>query len=177
MSESVPIRAEVPQAWGEPRTRELTWYSQESVHAQASSISGLEYLTGVREGTWPPPPIAAITGIELASIAHGEVVLRCAPNESWLNSAGTVHGGLLCTLMDSAMGMSVISTREEMSNAYVSIEMKVSFLKPLPFDGRVIETRGRVLRVGRKVAFAEAHCYDPDGVLVGHATSSLAALA
>jgi acyl-coenzyme A thioesterase PaaI-like protein len=57
---------------------------------------------------------------------------------------------------------------------YASIEIKVSFMKALRADAGEVEFRGRALRVGRRVAFAEAHAYDGDGELVGHATSSLA---
>jgi acyl-coenzyme A thioesterase PaaI-like protein len=62
------------------------------------------------------------------------------------------------------------------SVGYATIELKVSYLRPLPFDGERVEVRGTVQQIGRRIAFAEAHAYVGDR-LVGHATSSLAALA
>ena len=56
---------------------------------------------------------------------------------------------------------------------YASIEVKVSFLAPL-HAGDLVEVRGTVLRLGGRVAFAEAHARDERGQLVGHATTTLA---
>ncbi|MGH2886311.1 MAG: PaaI family thioesterase, partial [Solirubrobacteraceae bacterium] len=57
-----------------------------------------------------------------------------------------------------------------------TIEIKVSFLSALRSDSGEIEVIGKALRVGRQVAFAEAHARNGDGKLVGHATSSIALL-
>jgi acyl-coenzyme A thioesterase PaaI-like protein len=57
-----------------------------------------------------------------------------------------------------------------------TIEIKVSFLRPLHADAGEIEVHGHALRVGRRVAFAEAHARDTHGQLVGHATSSIAVI-
>jgi len=135
--------------------------------------SGLELLQRMIDGHVPPPPFARTVGAELVAVAPGEAVFRCVPGESFLNPLGLVHGGLLCTLLDSAMGVAV-QTEAPAGVGYATIELKVSFLKPLPFDGREVQARGRVLQIGRRIAFAEAHVRDADGVLLGHATSSLA---
>jgi uncharacterized protein (TIGR00369 family) len=113
--------------------------------------------------------------MELVSVAPGEAVFTCVPDDSMLNPLGLVHGGTLCTLLDSAMGVSV-QTEVPITVGYATIELKVSYLKPLPYDGGVIEVRGRVLQRGRRIAFAEAHAFAPGGALVGHATSTLAAV-
>jgi uncharacterized protein (TIGR00369 family) len=84
-----------------------------------------------------------------------------------------VHGGLLCTLLDSAAGCAV-HTLLPAGAGYASIEIKVSFLRPLRADAGTIEVHGQALKVGQRVAFAEAHARDSTGELVGHATTSLA---
>jgi uncharacterized protein (TIGR00369 family) len=84
-----------------------------------------------------------------------------------------VHGGLLCRLLDSAAGCAV-HTRLPAGTGYCSIEIKVSFLAPLHADVGEIEVHGQALRVGGRVAFAEAHASDAGGRLVGHATTSIA---
>jgi uncharacterized protein (TIGR00369 family) len=161
--------------WGKPRTRDVTWYDPQAIRAQLRDLSGREYLEGMIEGRIPPPPIAEMASSRLVSVGDGEAVFRCRPDESWLNPLGLVHGGLLCTLLDSAMGVAVQST-QPVGHGYATIELKVSFLKPVAFDGSELEARGRVLRVGRRIAFAEAHAHDGQGTLVGHATSSLASI-
>jgi len=112
-------------------------------------------------------------GAELVSVGDGEALFRCTPDESTYNPIGMVHGGLLCTLLDSAAGCA-IHTLLPAGAGYGTIEIKVSFLKPLTASSGPIEAHGRALRVGGRVAFAEAHARDQKGELVGHATTSLA---
>ena len=84
-----------------------------------------------------------------------------------------VHGGLLCTLLDSAAGCAVHSLLPA-GAGYGSIEIKVSFLRRLQANSGQIEAHGHALRVGTRIAFAEAHARNQNGELVGHATTSLA---
>jgi uncharacterized protein (TIGR00369 family) len=161
--------------WGEPRTKTVTWWWPDGLREQLSGLSGIDYLQGMIDGRFPPPPFASSFALTLAAVAPGEAVFRCTPDESLLNPVGLVHGGVLSTLLDSAMGVAV-QTEVEAGVAYATIELKVSFLAPLPVDGQELEVRGRVLKLGRRVAFAEGHARDGGGRLLGHATSSLARL-
>lgn len=169
-----PSLSEVPD-WGQPQTRTVSWYDPQAVRDQLVGLSGQEYLQGMIEGRIPPPPIAELAGARLIAGGEGEAVFRCLPDQSWLNPLGLIHGGLLCTLLDSAMGVAVQMT-QPVGRGYATIELKVSYLKPVALDGSELEARGRVIRVGRRIAFAEAHAYDAQGGLVGHATSSLASI-
>jgi uncharacterized protein (TIGR00369 family) len=161
-----------PREWGPPRTRTVTWFDVSAIAEQAAGLTGAEWLQGMIDGRFPPPPISSLSGSRLISIGEGECVFGCTPHESFLNPIGLVHGGLLCTVMDSAMGIAVTTTLPS-PVGYATIELKVSFIKPLPYDGREVIAHGKALRVGRRIAFAEAHAYDADGTLIGHATSSL----
>ena len=69
-----------------------------------------------------------------------------------------------------------MQTRLASGLAATSIELKVSFMKPLIADGMEVEATGRVLKVGRSIAFGEADARDQTGELLGHATSSLAVI-
>jgi uncharacterized protein (TIGR00369 family) len=170
-SETEPIPA---TDWGEPRSKTITWHLPRLVEGIAE-MSGIEYLQGIIDGRFPPPPIASLFGMELVSVSPGEAVFSAVPDDSMLNPLGLVHGGTLCTLMDTAMGVAV-QTEVPATVGYATIELKVSYLRPLPFDGRRIEVRGRTLQVGSRIAFAEAHAYAGEQ-LVGHSTTSLAAVA
>lgn len=141
--------------------------------AAGAELSGREFLEAIIDGRLPPPPIATLFGAELVAVGEGEALFRCEPDESTYNPLGTVHGGFLCMLLDSAAGCAV-QTLLPAGVGYGSIEIKVSFLKPLRADSGPIEAFGRALRVGGRVAFAEAHARDQNGELVGHATTSIA---
>lgn len=124
-------------------------------------------------GEIPRPPIAELFGTELVFVGDGEVVFRATPDEAVYNSIGLVHGGWLCTLLDSAAGCAV-HTLLPVGAGYSSIEIKVSFLRPVVDGVGAMDVRGKAQRVGGRTAFAEAHAYDATGELIGHATSSLA---
>jgi uncharacterized protein (TIGR00369 family) len=164
-----------PDGWGTARTRTVTWYDPQIALAAATKMPGREYLQAMIDGEIPRPPFAALTGAELVSVDDGVAVFRFTPEESTLNPLGVVHGGVLCTLLDSAAGCAV-HTQLPAGVGMSSIEIKVSFLSAVRADGATLEVEGRALRVGRQVAFAESHARTVDGKLVGHATTSIALL-
>lgn len=159
--------------WGAPRSKPISWHDPLILAAAGAELSGREFLQAIIDGRLPPPPIATLIGAELISVGEGEAVFRCTPDESTYNPIGLVHGGLLCTLLDSAAGCAVHSLLPA-GAGYGSIEIKVSFLRPLQGNSGEIEVHGHALRVGTRIAFAEAHARNQNGELVGHATTSLA---
>jgi uncharacterized protein (TIGR00369 family) len=161
--------------WGEPRSREVSWFDPMISANAATTLPGREFLQAIADGRLPRPPFADLVGARLHSVGDGEVVFRCTPDESTYNPGGIVHGGLLCMLLDSACGCSVQSVLPA-GVAISSIEIKVSFLSALRAGGGELEVAGKALRVGRQVAFAEAYARNGDGNLVGQATSSIALL-
>jgi uncharacterized protein (TIGR00369 family) len=155
------------------RSKTISWQEPGALASAGATLPGREVLQAILDGRLPPPPMAALVGAELVSIGDGEAVFRCTPDESTYNPLGIVHGGLLCTLLDTAAGCAVHSLLPA-GAGFSSIEIKVSFLKALRANAGEIEVRGQALKVGRRVAFAEAHARDQGGELVGHATTSLA---
>lgn len=168
-------RAITVDAWGEPRSKTVSWYDPAISATAGPSTTGREHLQAIIDGRLPVPPFAALVGARLHSVGDGEATFRCTPDESTYNPAGIVHGGLLCMLLDSACGCAVQSLLPA-GVTISSIEIKVSFLSALRSDSGEIEVAGRALRVGRQVAFAESHARNGQGKLVGHATSSIALL-
>jgi uncharacterized protein (TIGR00369 family) len=157
--------------WGEPRSKTVTWHDPAVARAAGATMPGRDFLQAIIDGRLPPPPFAQLTGAELVSAGDGVAVFRCTPDESTLNPLGLVHGGVVCTLLDSAAGCAVHSQLPA-GVGFSTIEIKVSFLSPA--NGTTLEIEGRSLRLGRQIAFAEAHARTAGGKLVGHATTSLA---
>jgi uncharacterized protein (TIGR00369 family) len=158
---------------GSTRSRTVSWHDPAALRAAGATLPGRQFLQAILEGRLPPPPMAALIGAELVSVGEGAAVFRCTPDESTYNPLGIVHGGLLCTLLDTAAGCAVHSLLPA-GAGFSSIEIKVSFLKPLQANTGEIDVHGQALKVGRRVAFADAHARDRNGELVGHATTSLA---
>ena len=159
--------------WGSPRTKIIEWYDPAIGLASAAKLPGRDFLQAMIDGHVPRPAFAALTGAELVAVDDGVAVFRFAPDESTLNPLGVVHGGMICTLLDSAAGCAV-QTQLPAGVGMSSIEIKVSFLSRVTAGGEPLEVTGQALRVGRQVAFAEAHARTAGGKLVGHATTSIA---
>jgi uncharacterized protein (TIGR00369 family) len=105
-------------------------------------------------------------------VSDGEVVFRCTPDESAYNPIGTIHGGLVCTLLDSVTGCAVHSTLAA-GIGYTSLELKVSYLRPVHAGQGDLLARGRVTKRGRRASFAEGEVTDAAGKTVATASSTL----
>src|SRR3712207_2736321 len=143
------------------RERTITWEDPLATAATGATMSGLDYLTAVREGTLPQPPIAKLMGIEIEQGEEGRVVFGVTPGEHHYNPIGLVHGGLAATLLDSAMGCAVHTTLPA-GTAYSSLEVKVNFARPITRDTGRILCEGKVVHRGRTVATAEGRVYSEE---------------
>lgn len=135
------------------------------------TMSGLDFISGMANGTVPPPPIAALMNMDVETVQPGRVVFGGTTDGSHYNGNGVVHGGFACTMLDTVIGCAVTSALPA-GQACTSIELKVSFLKPLQGGRRLLAT-GTVAKLGRRVAFAEATLATEDGTWVATASSSL----
>ena len=164
--------ASAHEAWGEPRTRELTWFDPMQIAAQAPLMSGLEFLTRMREGVIPPPPIAAHFGLDIDVVEEGRVTFTCAPDESGFNPIGTIHGGVLCTLLDTVCGCAMQSVLPQ-GKGYTSVEIKVNYVKAVRGNSGPLTAEGTVVKAGSRVGFTEAVVRDATGAVVATASSTL----
>jgi uncharacterized protein (TIGR00369 family) len=161
-----------PAAWGQPRSRTVTWYDPMIAATAGLERSGLETLQALRDGVLPPPPIVLLLQMDLVAVEEGRVEFSCVLDESVYNPIGVVHGGVVCTLLDTVAGCAVHSTLPR-GTAYTSIELKVSYLRPVHADRGPLTAVGRVVKPGRRVAFAEGEVRDATGATVATASSSL----
>ncbi|QKT07844.1 PaaI family thioesterase [Gordonia sp. X0973] len=153
------------------RTKTVHWNDPMATAELSRSLSGRDFLTKWMHGDLPGAPICELMGFRLAEVAEGEVAFTCTPDESVYNPIGMVHGGLACTVLDSAAGCAVHSTLPA-GFGYSSIEIKVSFLRPIQaYDGDIV-ARGWVTKPGKRVSFAEADLRDAHGMVLATASSS-----
>jgi len=154
------------------RGRTVHWQDPAPGVAVMPTVSGLEYLQKMIAGELPPPPIASLMGMTLTEAETGRAVFVCEPDESHYNPIGTVHGGLVCTLLDSALGCAVQSTLAQ-GQGYTSIEIKVNYLRPVFASSGPLVCSATVTKPGNRVAFADGVVTDGSGKTVATATGSL----
>jgi uncharacterized protein (TIGR00369 family) len=161
----------VDTAWGRPRSRVVSWYDPAAIVALGGGMSGLEFMRALAAGVIPAPPMAALLRMWPVEVEAGRVVFACTPDESVYNPIGVVHGGLVCTLADSAAGCAVHTTLGA-GVGYSSIDITVNFLRPVTLASGTLVTTGRVIKPGRRVATAAVEIVDGAGKLVATASSS-----
>jgi len=158
-------------SWGPARSKRVAWHDPIVTARARGELSGLAFLEAIRDGRFPPPPIAALLNFTLVSVDVGQVVFECVPDESVYNPIGLVHGGLVCTLADTVAACAVQSTLAA-GVGYTSIDLNVSYLRPLTTETGVLRGTGRVTKPGRRVGFADAQICDASGRLVATASTS-----
>ena len=87
--------------WGPQESRTVSWHDPAKPAALGLSLPGIDYLRAMVAGDMPPPPIAQLLQFDLVEADPGRVVFTCTPDASAYNPIGAVHGGLVCTLLDS----------------------------------------------------------------------------
>jgi uncharacterized protein (TIGR00369 family) len=157
--------------WGEPRSRTVRWWDPAIGARAMRDMAGRDYLQAMANGLLPPPPVSDLMGMTLSAIGDGSVEFRCRPDESAYNPIGLVHGGLVCTLLDSVAGCAVQTTLPA-GVGYTSLEIKVSYLRPVRLDDGELTATGRVTKPGRRAAFADGEVRDSRGRLIATATST-----
>jgi uncharacterized protein (TIGR00369 family) len=153
------------------RQRNVTWEDPLVGAALARDLSGLEYLLAIAEGRIPPPPIAALLGMSIVSVEPGQVTFGLDVGEHLYNPIGTVHGGVFCTLLDSAMGCAVHASLDR-GQAYTTLELKVNLVRALTLDTPSVAATGKVVSAGQRVVTASGQITGPDGALYAHATTT-----
>ena len=134
-------------------------------------MTGLEFVQGLVNGTVPLNTIAQTLGYDIVEAESGRVVVTMVPTGAHLNPAGTVHGGLTATLLDSCMGLAVQTTLQKCF-ASTTLEFKISLVRPITPETGPIRAEGMVLNCGRRIGTAEGRVTDGKGRLLAHGTTT-----
>jgi uncharacterized protein (TIGR00369 family) len=166
-------RAAVPRpaGGGAERTRTYSWPDPMALAARIAPLSGLDVFTRVASGELPPPPVADTLGFSRIEATDGSVTVYLEPREFHFNPIGSMHGGVISAVLDTAAGCSVHTTLPA-GIAYTSLDLHTRFLRPVTLSSGTLRCVGRVVSRGRQTALAEAHLYDAADKLVAHATST-----
>ena len=153
------------------RTRVITWEDPTAAVQTGKTISGLAYLKALQSGELPPPPIAVLMGMWITEVSEGRVVFAAEPAEYHYNPLGTVHGGVMATLLDSALGC-VVQSMLPAGIGYTTVELKVNYLRPITVKTGTVYCEGKIIYVGGRIATAEGRLTDAEGKLYAHGTTT-----
>ncbi len=108
-------------------------------------------------------PFSAFIGTEMEELREGYARVSLTLEPRHTNPNGVMHGGVITTMMDSALGAALGALRGEAArrDPHATVEMNASFLSGArPGDRIVVE--GRVIRMGKTIAFGEAEAWRAD---------------
>lgn len=138
---------------------------------QQRAMSGLEFVQGLVDGTLPLNSMAQTLGYDIVEVSKGRVVAAAQPHAGHLNPAGTVHGGLAATLLDSCMGLAIRSMLDK-GFAQTTLEFKISLVRPVTPQSGPVKAEGKVISCGRRIGTAEGTLTDKNGCVLAHGTTT-----
>src|SRR5215475_2795833 len=141
------------------RERLVTWPAPRPVAKVAAGMSGIEAMRAIRDGRLPGPPMAYLIGFRMSLVEQGRIVMELDPEESLENTVGLLHGATAAALLDTAMGCA-ISTRLQAGQTSVTLDLKLTYLRPLSVKSGPIQAEGRLIKLGRQASYTEGFVRD-----------------
>jgi len=111
-------------------------------------------------------------GMRLVDTGEGSAVVEMTATEDMANHSGFVHGGMISTLADSAMGRSVRTLKPGVVRA-MSFDLKLNFINAAKI-GESLRATGHVIHAGRRTAVAECSVVGAGGRLIATASATFA---
>jgi uncharacterized protein (TIGR00369 family) len=135
------------------------------------SMSGLDFLRAIADGTLPHPPINDALNFYLIEARAGHAVFIGEPKSDYYNPIGSVHGGWAATLLDSCMACAV-HTAVPAGQGYTTVEFKLNCVRPVMPNSGPLRAEGKVINAGRTIATSEGRLVDAGGKLYAHGTET-----
>src|SRR5947207_15269791 len=137
------------------RERVVKWQAPGPAARAAMGMSGLEAMRAIRDGLLPEPPMARLIDFRLQVAEPGRTVMELEPHESLENTIGLLHGATAAALLDTAMGCAVLTMLPAGQGA-VTLDLKLTYLRPLSVRSGLISAEGKVVKLGRQTSYAKA---------------------
>lgn len=153
------------------RERTFSWDNPIDGAKQAMQMSGLEYLQAMGDGKIPFPPLLHTLDFRPTHLEKGKVIFSFNPQEFHYNPIGSVHGGVISAVLDSAMGCTLHSVLEA-GQGYTTLELKVNFLKAVTTKTEVLHAVGKIIHAGGRTALVEAQLIDNNNTIYAHGVST-----
>lgn len=155
----------------ERKERRYQWTPLTRDREPMAGLSGVDFFRASMRGEVPMPPISETIGWTIVGVEKGLIRLRFEPQEYLFHGAGILHGGVLATLLDSAMASAVISTLDA-GRACTTVSMTVSNIRAVRMGDGPLFAEGKVEHAGRRAATATGAITDETGRLYARAMTN-----
>jgi uncharacterized protein (TIGR00369 family) len=107
--------------------------------------------------------------MKVANLSPGCAIIEFEATNAHANPMGTLHGGVLCSIADVAIGVALSSTLGE-DETFTTIDLNINFLRP--FWTGTLCAKGHVLRAGKTLGLIECDISDDKERLIARASST-----
>ena len=129
-----------------------------------------EEVVRAATATRRPNGLGNFLGMETELVEPGRVVFTFEASEQFANPFGTVHGGILATVLDSAMGMAALAAAPDGATT-TTLSLEIKYLRPVATDAGRLRAEGVVVHAGRRVVTVDGRLVGPDDRLLATATT------
>ena len=119
-------------------------------------------------------PYFSHLSMRMQAIDTGTCEFEIDIDRKHLQPFGFVHGGVFASILDSAAFWSMHFDQTDPDVSLTSVDLKLNYLAPIA-TGKLI-ARGRRIKLGKTLGYAEAAVSDGNGKLLCHGTSTLMVL-
>jgi len=109
-------------------------------------------------------------GFALKEVGDGTATWEYAVDKAHFNPNGVLHGGVLMSLLDTAMGHAVAVAVAPQGRFNAAAQFNIHFT--LPIRAGTVVARATILKLGKRTAVVEGRAFDQNGVLLGIATAT-----
>jgi acyl-CoA thioesterase len=141
-----------------------------NVFEQYYELSGLDFLRQ-QIVTGDQSPMAQLFGMRIVEADDGRTVIEAQPTSNYYNPMGRVHGGFAATVLDSALGSSIM-TKMGAGVGFGTVNLSINYVRKIDAETGILRAEGRVLHQGRTMLTAEAKLADMAGKLYAHANGT-----
>ena len=142
---------------------------------ELAGLTGLQMFEAIAAGRLPSVHIGASIDMCPIEFEYGRFVFQGRPDVRFTNPMGSIHGGWIATLLDSALACAIHTTLPA-GKGYTTAELKISYVRALIPTVPLVRAEGHIISAGRQVGFAEGRLFGPDGRLYAHATTTCVVL-
>jgi uncharacterized protein (TIGR00369 family) len=116
-------------------------------------------------------PYFQLLSMKLVDVGVGCSSLEIDLTQKHLQPFGKVHGGVFSSIIDAAAFWAVYPGIEDQTAGLTTVDLKLNYLAPAA-SGKLI-ARGRQIKLGRTLGYAEAEVLDETGKILAHGTSTV----
>lgn len=151
--------------------RSYEWHPVASGMAPLATMSGIDFFRGLADGSVPEQPITSTVGWTIEGVEPGILRLGFVARPWLFHAAGLLHGGIMATLLDSAMSGAVMSMLPR-GGGCTTTQLSVTPVRGVRPDDGPFVIEGRVTHFGKRIGVATGEMRDADGRLFAQGSTN-----